>query len=155
MLATEPRPHYRCTVEAERSWNRASALLRSWMWDSREDFAQRRWYEDYGVRIQGVVSDPLAIIDKIRDIQLALEALRQVNVNAALLCWHNVEHPDPKAMKADSPDQWHNSRGTGFCDRLSLPYSDAETLFNAGKEYVFAQLEDEPLMMAVLQVLGR
>lgn len=141
MAVREPL-RFRCSAEAERCWIRTARLLASWWFDSREDFAQRRWYEDYGVRVSGIISQPMSVVEAAVSAEQALEKLREVNVRAFLLCVHQIEHPE---------DRWHNERGTGVADRLGL--TDAAPLFEAGKEYVYAQLEDEPVMLAVMQVL--
>ena len=142
MLAVEGR--FRCTLAAERGWSRMASLLRSWWFDSREDFANRRWYEEYGVRISGMISEPLAIIEMAVSAETALENLRLVNNRAYLLCVHQIEHPE---------DQWHNDRGTGVADLLGL--ESPGPLFEASKEYLWAQLEDEPVLIAVTQLLTR
>lgn len=138
VLATE----LYATLEAELCWSRTAALLRSWWFDSREEFASRRWYEDYGVRVSGIGGDPLGIIQVAIAAEQTLECLRRLNKQAYLLACHQVEHPQ---------DRWFNERGTGVAELMGLERKQAERLFNAAKQFVWCLLEDDGAVPITVQ----
>lgn len=132
MLATE----YEATDAARVTWGRVSRILAAWWFGSKEDFARRRWFEDYGTRIQQGHSDPMALITEAVFAEKALEALRGKNRQAYLLMVHLIEHPE---------DRWHNERGTGVADLLNLEGRQARCLYEAGKAYLHHLLGEEEL----------
>jgi hypothetical protein len=141
MLATET---YRCSLEAEVAWRRTSALLRSWWFDSRADFALRRWRQEYGVRIQGTPADPLAIVGIAISAEYALNDLRDLNHKAHRLLMHDVKRPY---------EAWCLPNGMGVVDEMGISTGEAQVLFGAGKAFVYGRMEGEATEAEAIEAL--
>lgn len=142
MIVTE----YKASDLARICWGRASRILAAWWFGSKEEFAQRRWFEDYGTRIQNGSSDPMEAITEAVFAEKALEQLRAQNRRAYLIMVHVIEHPN---------DRWSNERGTGVADILGLDAKDAKQLYEAGVTYVYHLLGDGELEHEARRILQK
>jgi len=136
---------YRCPIEADAAWRRTSALLKSWWFDSRADFAQRRWRQEYGVRIQGAPADPLAIVGIAISAEYALNDLRRQNHQSHRLLFHDIKHPY---------EPWVSQRGIGVVDEMGISIVEARLLFEGGKAFVYGQMEGQTVEAEAMEVLG-
>jgi hypothetical protein len=94
------------------------------------------------VKVDGIVSQPLAIVDFVVSADLAMDGLRKKNVQAYNLCCHDIEGVWDEEKKRYVTRFW-NVRGNGPADLMGLDRPTANRLFEGAKEYIWWLLERE------------
>lgn len=135
-LATE----YVASFEAERVWGKVCAMLHLFWRAGLGVFADGRWTQELGVRIDGYNPGPTEILDDLMDIRMAMDALRRCDVVCYTIAARRIESPRKS---------WFNEWGTGIADQLNaglrtpLTERDCDRLFVVAKECLLRQIEGD------------
>lgn len=113
-----------------------------------EGFAAGKWREELGVVVQGIPSDPTALLDYILTAVDGMERLRVRSKNAYLLMDNVIEYGAPHPDNGEK-SRWWNERLTGIGDILNLSRDQARNLYEGGKAALFYEMEDRELPVDV------